>query len=221
MNTSVLPLEKRKTHLLKIETPKVWWGYGPVISALPKLLLTRGELFGDLPPDNPEQLYAAVRKSCKSGTDQQEACVSVAKAIHEWVVEKEAFGRAVAIDPLRTTADSLKYCADVVLILKGQIHVLNVQPRSVMTYSSEGKELMKSLIHHTALIGDLRTARPSILQTPKQSDGTRKAILETLEGRPRYSLQEIIKRVNETYAIWETILRSRVTGDASSGPGND
>jgi hypothetical protein len=96
--------------------------------------------------------------------------------------------------------------------LDGKLFIIALDCRSSMNLTSSGKEFMSSLIHHTARIGDLRDASVAILRTPRIADGQRKAIFEELTGEPRYSLDEVLSMVSETYAIWETILRARASG---------
>lgn len=214
-NTSVLSIEKRRAKLLSIEDPKVFWNYRPLTDALPKLLLAEAPLFEDLPSGKDSELVAQIKSSCKSSKNQKNACVASAEAIIKWRNENAVTGRIVYTDPLRLTVDTLKYCSDVVAIMNDTPYVINLDPRSTMSLSVEGKEFIKSLIHHTALIGDLRGAKAGILRTPKVGHGERKAIFEPLLDEPRFSLEDIIKRVNETYSIWETILRARKAGKAT------
>ncbi len=92
-----------------------------------------------------------------------------------------------------------------------------------MNLKSQGKDFMKSLIHHTALIGDLKEAQVAILRTPKISGGGRTCELEELTGGPKYTLDQVESMVLETYAIWQLILMTRRTdsakaADSGSGP---
>jgi hypothetical protein len=211
-NISVLPIERRHGALLGIEEPGVGWGYSPVVSALPSILLARSELFGDLPPGDDEELIRRVEQDCKRGSKQVAANSAVARALVKWRNEKHVRGRIVHHEPLRMTVDYLSYCADVVAIFDGRPWVLHLDCRSSMSLTALGKECMKSLIHHTALVGDLREAGVGILRTPNVGVGARRAVFEELTGDPVYSLDEILKRVMETYSVWEMILRARKSG---------
>ena len=216
-NTSVLPIEKRLEHLQSIEKPKVFWNYGPVEAALPKLLLADCGLFGSLEKGDDELLIQSVEKACKS-SQQANACEQVSRAIVNWRNENNASGRIIRPEPFRSTVDTLRYCCDVAVVVDGSLWVVYLDPRSSMVLSSVGREFIKSLIHHTALIGDLRDARVAILRTPSVSKGRRVARFEELTGEPYFSMEEIIKRVVETYSIWETVLRSRrVAAEVSKG----
>lgn len=208
-NISALPIDRRREQLLKIEQPKVFWGYPPVERALPKLLLAESPLFGKLAAGSDEALLDAIERDCKSGPAQAKACRAVGRAIVDWRNANNVTGRVVHVDPLRTSVDTLKYCADVVAILDGEIFVIYLDPRSSLNLTLMGREFINSLIHHTALIGDLRDATPAILRTPKASDEIRRAVFEPMSGEPKFSLDEIMTRVTETYSIWETILRTR------------
>ncbi|ODM47754.1 hypothetical protein A9320_22235 [Ruegeria sp. PBVC088] len=84
-----------------------------------------------------------------------------------------------------------------------------------MTLSVQGKEFIKSLIHHTALIGDLRNAQAALLRVPRTTNGKRRAIFEYLDGEPVFDLEEILQRIQETYSIWEMILRDRREANAA------
>jgi|JI7StandDraft_1071085.scaffolds.fasta_scaffold425408_2 hypothetical protein len=160
-NISVLPFEKKHAALVAIETGHSW-GYTPVHDALPKLLLAGGTLFSELPADDDEALVSHVIKSCKRGADQQAANEAVARAILSWRKESGATGRVVVTEPLRMSVDTLKYCADVAVVLDGALYIIALDCRSSLTLKPEGQEFMKSLIHHTARIGDLRDANVAI-----------------------------------------------------------
>jgi hypothetical protein len=216
-NAASLSIEKRPDYLRSIERTRVNWGYKPVIDALPKLLLCEAGLFGHLPTGNQQALLNQISKSCKSGAQQRSACLSVAKAILNWVDENGITGRLVNPEPLRMSVDTLQYCADVAVVLDGRLYVINLDPRSTLTLSPSGREFIKSLIYHTALIGDLRTAKAALLRAPRVAKGIRKASFEVLEGQPILSLEEILQRVNETYSIWEMILRARTDREAGKG----
>lgn len=213
-NISVLPFEKKRSSLEAIETPRVTWGYQPVSDGLPKILLADTPMFRDLPKGDDEQLIRQIGQSCRRGAAQAEANMAVARAIVEWRNKNSVRGVVVSPEPLRTTADTLRFSADVAAVFEETVYILNLDCRSSMHLSVEGKEFMKSLIHHTARIGDLREAKVAILRTPKAGDGTRRAILEELVGEPQYSLDDILRMVNETYSVWELILRARRTGGA-------
>ena len=154
-------------------------------------------------------------KSCKSGPTQKAACGAVAKAIIQWRNTNEVVGRNVSPEPLRMSVDTLHYCCDVAPVVGDRLFILHLDCRSSMSLNAAGKEFMKSLIHHTARIGDLRDAAVGILRTPKTSHGDRKAVLEELSGDPVFSLEEILSMTEETYAIWELILRERRSGSES------
>lgn len=213
-NISVLPFSKRRQELLKIEDPNVYWGYTPVVNALPKLLLAEAPLFGHLPRGSDAALLETIKRACKSGPSQISACTAVAQAIIDWRNSHAVTGRIVSPEPLRMSVDTLRYCADVAAIKDQTAYVLHIDPRSSMTLSKKGTEFIKSLIHHTALVGDLRDAKAAILRVPNVGKGQRKAIFEVLEGDPSFSLDEILKSVSETYSIWETILRARRASSA-------
>lgn len=220
-NISVLPTEKKLLALKRVETPKVYWGYQPVSQALPKILLAESPLFGHLPGGSDEELLFSIKRACKSGPNQVTACLAVASAIVDWRERNNVFGRVVSPEPLRTTADTLRYCADVAAIYDGDAYILHLDCRSQMSLSSQGKEFMKSLIFHTARVGDLRDAKVAILRTPLVEKGVRRAILEELDGDPKYSLDQILAMINETYSIWETILRARRSGDGAAVGGDE
>lgn len=195
----------------------MFWNYTPVTLAAPKLLLASGDLFGDLPPGDDEELLRQVENSCRSGNDQKVANSAVAKAMIKWRNSEGVKSRLVRHEPLRTTVDTLQYCCDAVVIKDLRPWVIHLDCRASMSLSAQAKELMKSLIYHTALIGNLRDAGAAILRFPKSSDGQRKAVFETLDGSPQYELDDILKRITETYSIWETIIRARASGkDAAS-----
>jgi hypothetical protein len=215
-NISTLPVERRPSALMKIEEPGVAWGYAPVVRSLPSILLADTDLFGDLPKGDDEDLIRRILLECKRGAKQKEANGAVARALIEWRNQHNVRGRVVLHEPLRMSVDSLSYCADVVAIYEGRPWVLNLDCRSSLTLTPAGKEFMKSLIHHTALIGDVRSAGVAILRTPSVGAGTRTTVFEVLEGEPQYSLDDILKRVSETYSVWEMILRSRKGGDEAA-----
>lgn len=212
INTSALPSELKRSHLLGVETPKVFWNYKPVQEALPALLLASFGLFGRFPEGDHLKTINAIRRSCRSGAAQETACVAVSEAIIDWRKRNDVKGRVVQHEPLRTTVDTLSYCCDVVAIYQDKPYVLYFDPRSQMKLSFEAKEMMKSLIHHTALVGDLRDAGVGILSTPSVAKGVRKCRFETLTGEPKYTLDEILASIVETYAIWQTILSDRAAG---------
>ncbi len=216
-NIATLPIERRNSALLKIENPSVWWNYSPVVNALPKILLASSPLFGDLQSGDDNVLVQSIVRECKSGVAQSNACEGVARALIDWRNENSVVGRIVRSEPLRLTVDTLRYCSDVVAVIDAQAYVLNLDPRSKMTLSAGGKEFIKSLIHHTALIGDLRDARAALLATRSIGDGNRVAKFEVLDGEPFYSLDDILSRINETYSIWELILRNRRDAAAKDG----
>lgn len=213
-NACALPFDKRKEYLLSIEKSKVYWGYSPVIAALPKLLFAEAELFGDLPLGDKKSLLDQIGKTCTSGAKQRNACVEVSRAILEWAETNEIKSRIYHHEPLRLSVDTLRYCADLALIRDGQLFVISLDPRSSLTLTVGGKEFIKSLIHHTALLGDLRSAKAALLRTPSIGKGQRKAVFEELNGTPNLDLEEILERVNQTYSIWEAILRSRAAAAA-------
>ena len=212
-----------------VEKPKVFWGYTPVVQALPKLvqalpklLLAGSSLFGDLPVGSDAELLEQIRKSCKSGPAQISANLAVAAAIIKWRRETGARGVIVSPEPYRSSVDAIRFCADVAVVISDQLYVINLDCRSQMNLSNLGKEFMKSIIHHTALIGDLKTANVAILRTPEVSSGSRTALLEVLEGEPTFSMNEVDRLILETYSIWETILmarRSEGAGEAGSDGG--
>jgi len=212
-----MPIARRHSALLEVEEPSIFWGYPPVTNALPKLLLARAELFGDLPPGNDEELIKQIEQQCRSRPKQVAANSAVARAIIEWRNEEKVFGRIVQHNPLRMSVDTLRYCADVVAVKNSKAWVLNLDCRSSLVLSGEGREFIKSLIYHTALIGDLRDAGAAILRVPSIGNGKRKVIFEEFSGDPKFSLDEILKRVRETYAIWELIQRDRKTGEGKTG----
>lgn len=218
-NVSVLPYDKKYAALVGIERGHSW-GYQPVHDALPMLLLAGGTLFPHLPPDNDEALINHIVKACKRGADQQAANESVARAILGWRKKSGASGRVVSPEPLRMSVDTLKYCADVAVVVDGVLYIISLDCRSSLTLKSTGREFMKSLIHHTARIGDLRDASVAILRTPKGSGGQRAAQFEVLAGEPVYSLDQVLQMVTETYTIWETILRARQSGKGGAGTGS-
>jgi hypothetical protein len=213
-NASALASSKKLEFLRSIETPRVNWNYQPIHDALPKLLLADSTLFGDLPLGKEHALLDQIAKSCKSGEQQRRACTSVAAALLDWAKREGVTGRIVHTEPLRMSVDTLRYCADVAVLRGGRLYVINLDPRASLTLTAGGKEFIMSLIHHTALIGDLRDATAALLRTPSAKKDLRRAVFEPLEGEPKYSLEEILEMVNETYAIWETILRSRAAGEA-------
>lgn len=215
-NISALPFERKHAALQAVEEPRVRWSYQPVEDALPKILLADSALFGSLPTGKDEEIVKQVEKACKSGPEQAAACKAVARSIVTWRNEKRVFARIVPSDPLRMSVGALRYCADVVPIVDGEPVIVNLDCRSSMVLTAGGKEFMKSLIHHTARIGDLRSSRVGILRTPRQMDGSRKCTLEFLEGQPQYSLEQILKAITETYTVWEMILRSRRASSAAS-----
>jgi hypothetical protein len=216
-NVSVLPFEKKRVALEAIEEPRVSWGYQPVEAALPKLLLATSALFGDLPSGNDDLLVRQIERECKKGPQQRAACVAVAEAIIDWRNTHKVVGRVVHPEPLRMSVDTLRYCADVVPIFEGRPYIVHLDCRSKMSLTVGGKEFMKSLIHHTARVGDLRDASVGILRVPLKGKGTRRCLLEPLDGEPRHSLDELLSMVNETYTIWEVMCRSRREGAAATG----
>jgi hypothetical protein len=218
-NIAVLPYEKKYAALVQIERGHSW-GYQPVNDALPKLLLASGGLFQHLPPDEDEALVNHIIKCCNRGVEQQVANEAVARAILNWRKKSGATGRLVYPEPLRMTVDTLTYCADVAVVLDGFLYIIALDCRSSLTLKASGQEFMKSLIHHTARIGDLRDAGVAILRTPKSSDGKRTAIFEVLRGEPKYSLEQVLQMITETYTIWETILRARNSGKGVAGSGS-
>lgn len=216
-NAAFLSSTKKREFLLGVQNPKVFWNYQPVIDALPKLLLAESGLFGHLPIGDEAQLFNQIAKSCKSGDSQRNACLAVARAIMTWTKSVGVRGHIVNPEPLRMTVDTLRYCADVAVVIESRLYVISLDPRSSMKLNLSGKEFIKSLIYHTALIGDLSDAKAALLRVPKVGKGERTVAFEVLEGEPRYSIQQILDEVNEIYAIWETILRSRVSGRAEEG----
>lgn len=208
-NISVLPTEKKLPALLGVEKPAVRWGYQPVHKNFPKLLLANTELFSSLPPDPDKAVLKSVQDLCKNGAAQIAACTTVAEAILKWRKLNKFSSRIVYSEPFKTTVDTLHYCSDVVPIIDGHPVIISVDCRAKMSFTSLGREFMKSLIHHTARIGDLRDARVAVLRVPKQSDGTRKCILEYLEGEPAFSFDEINQMVLETYTLWQHVLEER------------
>jgi hypothetical protein len=177
--------------------------------------LAKSDLFGDLPPGDDEQLIQQIIRDCRRGADQQSANSSVARAIVDWRNANAVRGHVVKPEPLRMSVDTLTYCADVAAIYQERAWVLNLDCRAKMSLSADGKEFMKSLIHHTARVGDLRDAGVAILRTPKIGEG-RRAIFEVLAGEPRYSMEQILKMVTETYSLWEALLRARHAGGKAS-----
>jgi hypothetical protein len=218
-NTGPLETGKKKQYLELIETPKVYWGYDPVRSAFPKLLLVSSGLFGDLPKDSDATILEQIRRACHSNV-QEAANIGVAEAIIAWRDETKARGVLVAPEPFRASTGTISFCADVAVIVDEKLFVINLDVRSKMNLTVKGKELMKSLIHHTALIGDLKTASVAILRTPNIKKGQRLAILEMLEGEPAYTLDQVEAMILETYAIWETILMARRATAAKSADGS-
>lgn len=214
-NASALPSERRLNHLLSIETPRVHWNYSPIEATLPALLNADTALFGSLPPGRDKLLLDDVKKRCKHGPQQEAACLSVAAAMVHWRNSEGVISRGVEINPLRLSVDTLRYCIDYAIVLKGRVYVVCADYRASLTLSPGGRELIKSLAFHTALIGDLRSATPALLRFPRVKGGARKAVFEPMEGDPLYSLDEVIERINHTYSVWETILRGRV-GKASA-----
>jgi hypothetical protein len=208
-NVSVLPFEKKLPTLLAIEQPAVFWGYEPVHVNLPKLLLADSGLFGRLPPDPDKVLLDTVVRACKKGANQIAACSAVAKAILDWRNENSVTSRIVTSEPFRTTVDSLHYCSDVVPIIGSSPVIIYLDCRAKMAFTPLGREFIKSLIHHTARIGDLRDARVAVLRVPKAASGVRKCHLEYLEGEPKFSLDELNRMVIETYSVWQQILETR------------
>lgn len=208
-NISPLQTSQKIKALHAVEVPKVFWGYNPVVNALPKLLLAASPLFGNLPGGSDEDLIEQIRKACRSGPVQAAANVAVAEAIVSWRNENRVRGVVIHPEPYRSSADAIRFCADVAVIADGQLYVINLDCRSQMNLGGLGKEFMKSIMHHTALIGDLKGAKVAILRTPKISARLRKASLEVLEGQPTYTLNQVDQMVMETYSIWETILMAR------------
>ncbi|MEM8591843.1 MAG: hypothetical protein AAGF13_04885, partial [Pseudomonadota bacterium] len=176
-------------------------------------------LFGTLPADTDAAIISEIRRSCHRD-DQEAANVAVAEALMKWRDKTGARGVSVSPEPFRATTGSIKFCADVAVIINDELFVINLDVRSTMNLSVGGKEMMKSLIHHTALIGDLKEANVAILRTPKISSGVRDCKLEVLEGEPMHSLDDVEAAVLETYSIWELILMAR-RSDASEATGED
>ena len=218
-NISPLATTAKRAALEQIEKPKAYWGYQPVKNALPKLLLAGAGLFGDLPAGNDEELINQIRKQCKSNLTQAKANVAVAKAIIEWRNVNNVRGIIVHPEPFRMTADTLNFCSDVAIVMDKTLFIINLDCCSNMNLKANGKEFMKSLIFHTARIGDLRDAKVALLRTPSVGKGKRKAIFEILDGNPKYSLDEIDNLASETYAIWELILRDRRSASANEASG--
>jgi len=217
-NIATLPWEKKKKELERIEVPRVNWGYEPVTSALPKLLLAEPSLpFEQLPAGDDEKLIQQIIRRCKHHTDQRTANAAVARAIVEWRNANRVRGIKVQPEPLRTSTDTLRYCADVAVILNEALCVFHLDCRSSMGLTVNGKEFMKALSHHTALIGDLRAAEVGILRTPKSGPEARKAIFEPLRGDPSFTMEQVEEMILETYRVWELILKSRQSGERKSG----
>lgn len=220
VNISSLPSSKKRSQLEAIETPKVFWGYKPVYDAFPKLLLVKSGLFGVLPKDGDEAIISEIRRACHRDV-QETANVAVALAIIKWRDEHNARGVLVTPEPFRSSTGSIKFCADVALIVDEQLYVINLDVRSKMNLSVGGKDLMKSLIHHTALIGDLEGAKVAVLRTPQKPKGVRRCELEVLEGAPTHTIDQVEDTILETYAIWELILMSRRSSDDKTADGGD
>jgi len=89
-----------------------------------------------------------------------------------------------------------------------------------MNMTGAGREFMKALIHHTALIGNLSSAEVAILSTPAITKGVRKAVFEPLDGDPLYTLDELQEMIIETYAILELVQRAR-RSDGSDGAASE
>lgn len=216
-NISILPSVKRRAALENIEIPKVFWGYQPIYRNFPKLLLAESALFGHLPDGGDAGNLAAVKRACKSGSAQETANLAVARAIIDWRKAVRARGVVIHPDPFRTSADTLRFCADVAVVIDAKLYIVNLDCRSQMNLTRSGKEFVKSLMYHTAKIGDLKNAEVAILRTPATGGGERRAVLETLIDEPLYTLDEIEEMVLATYAEWEVILRNRRDGDAAAG----
>lgn len=219
VNISALPSGKKRSYLEALETPNVFWGYKPVYDAFPKILMVNGGLFSELPKDSDEAILAEIKRACHRD-EQEEANVAVAVAIMKWRDNCGARGVLVSPEPFRSTTGSIKFCSDVAVVMDSTLFVINLDVRSNMNLSLGGKELMKSLIHHTALIGDLKEAKVAILGTPKISKGVRKCGLEVLEGEPVHTIDEVENSILETYSIWELILMSRRSGTEEAAAGD-
>ncbi|MEL6913651.1 MAG: hypothetical protein AAFP13_04055 [Pseudomonadota bacterium] len=220
VNNAALPTTKKWSHLESLETPKVFWGYQPVHAAFPKILAVSSGLFGVLRPDTDEAILSGIRRACHRD-EQETANIAVAQAIMEWRDQTGARAVIANPEPFRSTTGTIKFCADVAVIVGGELFVVNLDVRSTMNLTNGGKQMMKSLIHHTALLGDLRSAKVAILKTPRVSAGLRKCEIEELVGSPAYSLDEVERAVLETYSIWELILMRRRAEAAKKASGDD
>lgn len=218
-NTAPLSTEKKELILSSIQVPKVFWGYSPVYRAFPKILMVGSGLFGTLPRDSDESILAQIKRQCRR-TDQEKANLAVAQSIIDWREQTNARGVLVSPEPYRTTSGDIQFCADVAVVIDGRLFVVNLDVRSQMNLQKQGKAFMKSVIHHTALIGDLKEANVGILRTPKIKGGQRRCELEELDGDPQFTLDEVERMILETYSIWELILmkrRSEASRPAANG----
>mgnify|MGYP005998712357 CR=1 FL=1 len=105
--------------------------------------------------------------------------------------------------------DELQFASPFAVILNGELFLTSSDPRSHLTLTALGQEFVKSLIWHTARVGNMRDAKVALLRTPSAGAGKRLVRFDVLEGPPRYSLDQIDDMILETYRIWELIQMER------------
>lgn len=225
-NNGPLAFSKKKADLERVEDPHVTWGYDPLRRGLAGLLQATGDMFSAVGVEtkySDERVLAALSSACKKDERQRKACLSSATVLLEW--RDVCKMRAVRLDPAplpyKTPVDQLQFAHDVALIADEKIFLFYFDPRSSLTLTDPGREFVKSLMWHSARIGNVRDAQIALLQTPSSRGGRRTVRFDILEGEPLYSLDAIDEMILETYRVWELILMERRRGANKLGNADD
>lgn len=210
-NDAALPTALKRPHLERIENPDVFWNLDPVRSHFPKIVLAEPSLPLLLEAGKDEALIQLVSSACKRGEDQRTACVAIATALISWRTKNNVRGvfPPVAILPYRSTVDVVYFAENLVLVIDGVLYIVALDLRANESLTLSGREVVKSLLWHTARIGSLKSAKIALLRTPSVGKGQRKVIFEVLEGEPKFSLDELDRMILESYSIWQLILMAR------------
>ena len=171
-------------------------------------------LFGLQPGASWPTIEANLCKACRySSARRSDAALSmnlpVAKSLYDYVQREQITAREVFFGAMQmgSAARQVRYWLDMILNVGGRATVVFVDPRKAATKLSwKGRKFVFSMMHEhiRGRLPDLARVQLAIIQF---ADNPRQPLLYTDTGIVLFSYAELQNMVDQTYRLWETIVR--------------
>lgn len=194
------------------------WSYGPARQQVAEVFQCDNPLGLSVGSTSLSRILDLVRKACTRGEVQESSNIEVTQLLHDWVdanVEQAVLKNIppVALGPL----GAVDYCSNLIASIGGQPTILFFDHRRDNGLTAASRKFVFSMMHEQARVPfpELASARLCIVQFRKIGKTRTVARYDHNEGE-LYSFDELSAMIEETYLIWEEVLKER--RDAGNRP---